>query len=261
MNKNVVIVAPCYNENITCIKFLEQLESYISLLPYNFVVVIANDCSSDNTIELLSDFRFKSQNITLRILELDFNVGHQKAIYQGLLYAKTIEADKFIVLDSDGEDDPKAIKELLEIKESANVDIVHVARLKRKEALSFRLFYMMYKLLFSFLTGKNLNFGNYCLFNRKTLNIILHHSFIHFAAFLSKQRLKSKTIFYDRQKRLDGQSKMKFSNLIHHAFKSFVEYAEDSLLIFLKLSVVLFILFSLTIFYILYVKIRLLYNL
>jgi glycosyltransferase involved in cell wall biosynthesis len=238
--QQVVIITPCFNENKTVIAFLKNLENVISSLEEHFEVVLVDDCSSDNTLKLLSEFSFQSDKIKLTVLPLKFNVGHQGAIYQGLLFAQRIDADKFIVMDSDGEDDPKAIIELLKF---TGYDIVNVARGRRKESLSFQLAYYVYRFIFRLITNRKMNFGNYCMINKKVLEVSCYTSFIHFAAHLSKQKVKSTSIVYNRLKRIDGKSKMNLTSLIHHAFKSFVEYSEELLMVFLKIFVFIIILF------------------
>lgn len=249
---NIVIITPCFNENVTALSFLRSLETVISgLKAYNFEVVVVDDCSSDNTVALLSDFDFTEDNIKLTILPLHYNVGHQGAIYQGLLYAQHLNSNKFIVMDADGEDDPRAIAELADIDD---YDIVHVARGRRKESLSFKISYYIYRIIFKTITGKVLNFGNYCMINKKVLLGVCHASFIHFAAHLSKQRVNARVLVYDRLKRIDGKSKMNLTSLVHHAFKSFVEYAEELLMIFLKMFIFIMIGFVFLIGIVLYKK-------
>jgi glycosyltransferase involved in cell wall biosynthesis len=239
-NENVVIITPCFNENTTVISFLKNIEDVVKQLPQNFEIVVVDDCSSDHTLSLLSEFKFGANNIKLTVLALKFNVGHQSAIYQGLLYAQNIDANKFIVMDSDGEDDPKAIVDLVKF---TDFDIVNVARGRRKESLSFQASYYIYRFIFKIITGKVLNFGNYCMIDKKVLETCCHTSFIHFAAHLSKQKVTSTSIVYNRLKRIDGKSKMNLTSLVHHAFKSFVEYAEDLLMIFLKIFIGILIVF------------------
>ncbi len=81
-----------------------------------------------------------------------------------------------------------------------------------------------------------MNFGNYCMISRKVITAVVSNHYIHFAANLSKLKVCSSRIVFDRRKRLGGTSKMNLNSLFQHAFKSFVEYAEDCLMIFLKLS-------------------------
>lgn len=251
MNDTIVIISPCFNENHTVIKFLEQLKETLAVLPYHFIVVIVDDCSTDNTLSLLSEFDFSADNLVLDIITLKFNSGHQQAIYQGLLYGQSLDAERFIVMDSDGEDDPRAI---LTIISEGQTDIVHIVRGKRNEKFLFRISYYLYKLLFRIITNKSMNFGNYCMINRSVLDAAVHSSFIHFAAYLSKIKAKHAYVTYDRQKRIGGHSKMSISSLVSHAFKSLTEYAESLLLAFLKLFITITIIFLVLILYILYQK-------
>jgi glycosyltransferase involved in cell wall biosynthesis len=234
------LIIPCYNENRTVILLLEHVQRVLSQINESFSVVVVDDCSTDDTPELLAAFRFSAPNISFHPIRLRFNVGHQGAIYQGFLYAQHIPATHFIVMDSDGEDNPDALPELLQYKEE---DIVHVVRGKRKEGLMFRFSYSVYKLIFRTITGKQMNFGNYCMIRRGILESAIYHTFSHLAGFLSKQRCKRKYIVVSREKRIDGESKMNFKGLLSHAFKSFVEYGEDMLLVFLKLFILIMILF------------------
>lgn len=247
----IAIVTPCFNENDTIITVLRQIEATLADLPHQFTVVVVNDASTDNTLALLQEFVFAADNFSLDIITLRFNLGHQRAIYQGLTYARTLEAERFIVMDADGEDDPRAIINLLAYREA---DVVHVVRGQRNESVLFRLAYYFYKILFKVITGKHMNFGNYCMINRPVLDNVVHFSFIHFAAYLSKIKVKHAYIVHARQNRLGGSSKMNVGSLVFHAFKSLTEYAESLLMLFLKLFILLAGCFTLLIFYILYQK-------
>jgi polyisoprenyl-phosphate glycosyltransferase len=234
------ILAPCFNEQTTINIFLKKLEEVLSSLNDEFRVVIVDDCSQDNTFNLLSQFHFKAKNIQLDVLRLTFNIGHQGAIYQGLLYISEQSPVSVIIMDSDGEDDPAAIPELLQFKE---YDIVEVKRGKRSEGFLFRCFYFLYKMLFKFVTGKIIDFGNYCLINKNIVDRIKHTSFVHLPAYLLKQKATTTFITCNRGKRIDGRSKMGYKGLLLHAFKSMIEFAEDLLLLFFRLFIVLMIIF------------------
>jgi glycosyltransferase involved in cell wall biosynthesis len=217
----VTIITPCYNEGITAMQFLKALGEELAMQPFSFNVVVVNDCSTDDTGSLLHAFRFAQQNINLHIIDLETNVGHQAAILNGFRYAMTMDCSHFIVMDSDGQDTPAALPALLK---HIDTDIVNVIRDKRSESLPFRLAYYCYKLLFRTVTGKRMNYGNFCLISRQVMEQAVHTGFSHLAAFLSRQKVKTRYIVADRQKRIGGTSKMKFSDLLLHALRSFAEY-------------------------------------
>lgn len=245
------IVAPCFNEGATVIQFLRQLEDTLVTLPENFHVIIVDDCSQDDSCQQLARFNFRSSRILLTVLGLKFNVGQQGAIYQGLLYAAMLEPGYVIVMDCDGEDDPKAIPLLLQ---HTNYQVVRVSRGRRAESISFRLLYIWYKIIFRFITGKKIDFGNYCMINRDVLERIRHTSFVHFPAYLLKQKASMASVRYDRGRRIDGHSKMGFNGLFLHAFKSMIEFAEDLLLLFFRSFIINVVLFAALLLNILYQK-------
>ncbi|WP_242919875.1 glycosyltransferase [Pontibacter liquoris] len=230
-----VIVSPCFNENSTVIAFLNSLDQTLKSSPHQFLVVVVDDGSTDNTLALLQQYRFTTPYIALKVLPLRFNVGHQKAIYQGLLYARRFQAGRYIVMDADGEDDPRALLELTTIQDA---DIVFVTRGKRQESLGFKLGYFFYRVLFALVANSKVNFGNYSMISHRALEAVLGQSFVHYSAFLSRLRLSRRDIKYNRLRRLDGQSKMNFQSLVMHGLKSLIEYSDKVLLFFIKFFIV-----------------------
>lgn len=251
ITSSTAVITPCFNEGNTVISFLKELEVVLKEREENFLVIVVDDCSQDNTAVLLNQFNFSAPNISYHLLGLKFNLGHQGAIYQGLLYAHSQDVSHVIVMDSDGEDDPAAIPALLEQKQ---YDIVEVKRGKRQEGIKFRIFYFFYKLLFRSITGNVLDFGNYCLINRNILERVQYTSFIHFPAFLLKQKAHKTKISWDRGKRIDGRSKMSYTNLFFHALKSLIEFAEDLLMLFMKIFFLIMLLLLIVVGDILYQK-------
>ncbi|MCW3121273.1 MAG: family 2 glycosyl transferase [Flavipsychrobacter sp.] len=218
---SVTIITPCYNEQDTVIMFLHELEKAIASLPFAFTVVVVNDGSDDNTQALLQNFRFTEQNIRIELLDLKHNAGHQAAIYQGFLLAHSFASDHYIVMDADGEDDPRIISSLLVNKDK---DIVHVIRGARHERFLFKCAYVIYKSLFRATTGQQMNFGNFCLISRKVMEQVVAEGFTHFPAFLSRRHCSRHYIVAGKQPRLGGTSKMGFRKHIQHAISSFAEY-------------------------------------
>jgi len=243
-NKYFAIILPIFNEKELIIDLINLLEEKLKDLNEQFKLIFVNDGSTDGSEELIKKYTTKSKNIQLELIELNSNAGHQNAIRQGLIYVKNNHIENIkgvIIMDSDGEDNPEAIKELTEIDK---FDVVFVSRGRRSESLTFKVSYFFYKIIFKIITGRQINFGNYSMISPKVLNAIADKHFFHYSAFLSKLRFNVKKINYDRNKRLNGKSKMGFKNLLIHALKSLIEYFEE--LIYFQIKVFIMILLAFT---------------
>lgn len=234
--KKIAILLPCFNESVGITILTKELVAKLQELPYLFELIFIDDGSLDDTKTHIENLNISSKHVNSVLLALNFNIGHQRAIRQGLLYVETKNFDNVIIMDADGEDDPSAIKELLQ---HDNMDLVQVVRGKRNENWRFKFFYRLYQGLFKAIIGKRLNFGNFCMISPKLVSIATQNSFVHLAAFLDNQKCHKTKIKWDRNQRISGKSKMGFKNLFYHAVNSFVENAQNLLFVFIKLSMFL----------------------
>lgn len=159
----------------------------------------------------------------IRILKLQANQGHQRAIALGLAYVhRELTPDIVLVMDSDGEDRPIDIRHLIEAHKREPGKIVVAQRRRRSEGLSFRLFYKLYKRAFSLLTGKPISFGNFSLIPADRLSNVIFAPGIwnNFAATILKCRIPLVFVGSDRGNRYFGSSKMNFTSLMVHGFSA-----------------------------------------
>ncbi|MBL7938171.1 MAG: glycosyltransferase [Flavobacteriales bacterium] len=252
MQPTLAIIAPCFNESGAVQPFLSELEQVLARVEEDCLLVLVDDGSLDDTRDQALGFRTTAPNVLLKVIALPYNMGHQEAIYQGLLYASTTTAKRFVVMDGDGEDDPGAVVELAGIRDAS---VVFVGRGKRSESIGFQLGYRLYRLVFRIVAGRSISFGNYSMIDRRVLGAVLDRSFVHYAAFLSKQQVPSRIVVRDRRRRLDGSSKMGFHDLSVHALRSLIEYSEEVLGVFLKAFLYLSLLFMLSVLAIVGIKV------
>ncbi len=218
-----IFVIPVFND-------WESLSLLIQNINIQFIAtnrltyLIVNDSSNEI---VPPDFNDNNEN-NLIIIELNRNMGHQKAIAIGLAYAsENLNADKIIVMDSDGEDSPKDILRLIEKSNYFN-GIIFARRARRSEGLLFSLLYFFYKVTFNVLTGKKISFGNYSLLPKKYLNKIVQVPDIwnHFSGGVIKSGLPYTSIDTNRGIRYFGASKMSFTNLILHGLSAVSVHAD-----------------------------------
>ncbi len=169
MQSDLIVVIPVYNDWESLHVLLQEIEKNI-IDAYSRQYIIVND-SSEIEPELSS---FPKLNCPITLIEAYRNMGHQKAIAAGLAYVnENWKGDYCVVMDSDGEDRPSDIDILLD-KSKETGTVIFAQRAKRSEGSWFKFFYKFYKLLFLLLTGKKINFGNFCIIPERHLRKIVH---------------------------------------------------------------------------------------
>lgn len=242
--KKIAIVLPCYNESVLIEKFNDSMVHRLKLIPCLFDLIYVNDGSVDNTSQIILDLKCDVGNVNIQLLNLQYNVGHQFAIYQGLLFTRDYQYDNVLIMDSDGEDDPLAIDTIIK---HAEYDIVQVSRGKRSESFVFKLLYNFYKIIFLLLIGKKIDYGNFSLIKPRIVASAIDNSFMHLGAFLDNQKATKYKVQWNRRKRLDGVSKMSFRNLFYHGIRALTENAESLLFFFIRISLfIAFLILTLT---------------
>lgn len=175
---------------------------------------------------------FDEAVISGEIVYLKRNVGHQRALSIGLAHAVTLakDTDRIVLMDSDGEDRPASIEELLK-KLDSTCDVVVATRKSRIESLKFKVFYRIYKSVFRLLAGRKISFGNFMAMTKDAaLRLVaMQETSIHVAASVLASRLRLTLLPIDRGARYAGRSKMNFVGLVLHGFKGLMIFAEDVL--------------------------------
>lgn len=105
-NKTVCVVVPAYNEAHQIGKVIQTMPDYIDR------VVIVDDVSQDNTVEIVNQYREEYDKITLLAHETNLGVGG--AIASGYKWARDKNYDMAVVMAGDGQMDPKDLPALLD---------------------------------------------------------------------------------------------------------------------------------------------------
>lgn len=221
------VVMPIYEDQEASTRLLREL--YVEYGDRAFVVAIDDGSISQPIhIELLQSVGLKGV-----VIHLKRNVGHQRAIAIGLNYVSDNlpEISCSVVMDSDGEDTPSSIRQLVEPLKSPKIDVVVAQRKSRVETLRFKLFYLVYKCLFKFLTGRKISFGNFMALKPRAVKRLtsMQELWMHVAGCVLTSKLRIQTLPIDRGPRYAGKSKMNFVGLALHGFRALMVFAEDVL--------------------------------
>ena len=150
----LAIVTPCLNEEevlpISAAKLLEILDGLTAegLIDPDSRLIVVNDGSTDGTWRLVEELHARDPRVAG--VDLMQNSGHQAALLAGMSVAREI-ADAVVTIDSDLQDDPNAIREMV-IRHQEGAEVVYGVRsnrdsdtfLKRNTA---HLFYAIMRLL------------------------------------------------------------------------------------------------------------------
>jgi polyisoprenyl-phosphate glycosyltransferase len=252
--KKIICLTPVYNDWESFSILLRHIETqYQSLPDYTVDVIAINDGSDD---EFNADFK---SALAVEIVSLKSNVGHQRAIAIGLQYinAEKRDFDFVVVLDSDGEDRPEHIPELVaKCQNSSSKKIIFAQRKKRQESAGFKIGYFFYRYSFFMLTGQKINFGNFsCIPGTLLQRVVLQDNlWNHYSGSIIQSKTPFDKVFLDRGKRYAGQSKMRFTNLVLHGLSSMSVYFDTLSVRILKLSLLGILVCLLSVGVVLYVK-------
>ena len=240
---NFVILTPTFNDWQSLNKLLLEADKNIKGLKGNFRVLIINDAS---TIKPKLDLKNIKRLRNIQIITLKKNSGSQKSICIGLKYLKKKKTKANItIIDSDGEDDPKHIKKLINLSNKNPNSIVTANRLGRKENIFFKFFYKIHLFITFLFTGSYIDFGNYCSFNSLNLKKLLSNTNLWLACSAGITKNCDSTISYyaSRKKRYCGSSKAKLSFLIKHSLNIISVFRSDVQRNSLIFCLILFLIF------------------
>ena len=238
------IILPTYNDWKSLSVLLAQIEKNLKNIKNIYKVLIIDDNSSEKNSYKLNKNKFFKE---VKIISLRKNVGSQKAIATGLKFIskyKNKNEDKFIIMDSDGEDDPKKIKEIVKLIDKNNkTNIITMNRTLRKESFFFSILYEVHLLITFFITFNYIRFGNFSYLSKNVINEITKKNelWLAYSATLNKYFKSKASILAPRKKRISGKSKMTYSSLIMHSLNIQSVYLTNIIILYFIYSTILFL--------------------
>jgi polyisoprenyl-phosphate glycosyltransferase len=114
------VVVPVYNSALSLEELSIRIHNVFTLLNETYELILVNDCSRDNSWEIITNL--KKYNSNIRAFNLVFNVGQFTATFCGMEYA---EGEYIITIDDDLQNPPEEIPKLIKlITENSHYDCV-----------------------------------------------------------------------------------------------------------------------------------------
>ena len=127
------IVAPVFNEEETLPHFYQRVVAVMEELGGGFELIFVDDGSRDRSAAVLR--RLHQEDPRVKLVKLSRNFGHQIAITAGMDVA---DGDAVIIIDSDLQDPPEVIADLVSAWENG-YEVVYAVRAKRQGETRFKL--------------------------------------------------------------------------------------------------------------------------
>jgi hypothetical protein len=225
----IAVVTPVLNDWASLERLIAELDRLPALAGRRLAIFAVDDGSfPPPKLEALAAAASGLGAVTaVKVIQLSGNLGHQRAIAAGLVeVSRRPGFDSVLVMDADGEDRPQDVAALLAAGDGQA--IVLALRARRSEGFGFRVGYAGYRLLFRFLTGNNIQFGNFCLIPFKFLDALTHSpaTWNNLAAAIMRSRLPTVSVSTPRGQRYAGRSKMNFFALAVHGLSAISVYID-----------------------------------
>lgn len=226
----ILILIPVFNDWKALEMLLGNLDSALQGGGTPVEVLVVDDASIDS----YAFSKFTVPPLTaiekVSLLELKRNLGHQRAIALGLAYVEAnVDCQAVLVMDGDGEDDPKDVPRLIEKCAAEGFrKVVFARRSKRSEGLLFRFFYNVYKSFYRLLTGQEMRVGNFSIIPREILSrlVVVSEVWNHYAVGVLKARVPYAEVNTRRGVRLSGRPQMNFISLVTHGLSAISVYGD-----------------------------------
>lgn len=221
----ISLIIPCYNEEEVIQTCHDTVCDVIAPLPFDFEIIYVNDGSRDRTTELLDALHKEDRRA--KIIHLSRNFGKEAAMTAGIDYAK---GDAVIILDSDLQDPPSLIPEMIRLWQENKADVVYGQRtrregetwLKRKTARAF------YKII-NFISAVDIpvNTGDFRLMNRRAVDALkkLRESHRFMKGLFAWIGYRQIALHYIREPRAAGTTKWNYIKLWHLAMEGITGFS------------------------------------
>ncbi len=125
MSLTLSIIIPAFNEANSITRILQKVSDVSLIQNVEKEIVIINDCSTDNTQQIVNDFITNNSKLNIRLFSQEKNRGKGAAIHKGIELAT---GDFIIVQDADLEYDPEDFNILLKPMLDGFADVVYGSR-------------------------------------------------------------------------------------------------------------------------------------
>lgn len=224
--KKVSLVLPCFNEEKNVSKMFELCKNTLSP-DFAYQYIFINDGSKDNTFLEIRQLVLDNKSDEIIGINFSRNFGKESAILAGLEHAN---GDYTVVIDSDLQQDPKYVNQMVQIlSEDDDIDMVSAYQEKRKESKILTFFKNAFYNIINKISDTKFekNASDFRTFNKKVRDAILDiREYNRFSkGIFAWVGFNTKYIPYEVRERNAGETSWSFVKLFRYAMEGFLSYS------------------------------------
>lgn len=224
--KKISIVTGCYNERDNIKELYNRLIAVLHQFPeYSYEIIIADNCSTDDTREVLSEISSADKNF--KVIFNSNNFGPIRSGYNAFLRAT---GNAVVLMSSDLQDPPEVIAEFIRKWKEGYQVVTGVISNSHESLLVSVARRAYYKLLSRFSDTDQIiqDFTGFGLYDRKFMNAVreFHDPVPYFRGFVSEIGFRRAEVKFVRPQRKHGRSKHNFFTLYSYAITGFVNHSK-----------------------------------
>lgn len=255
----VSVVIPCYNEEKviknTFEKLYEVLDKYCTEKGYEYELIFVNDGSKDATLDILKSLQDNYE--VIKYVSFSRNFGKEAGMFAGLKYSS---GDAVVIIDADLQHPPEMIPQLIEAYQEGYDQVIAKRDRKGDSPLKSSLSKLYYKIVNNLIDVKLTDgSGDFRILSRRAVDAILslpeNNRFSK--GIFSWIGFKEKSIEYENQARVEGESKWTLKSLIQYGFDGILSFNNKPLRIIIYIG---FIVVLLSLVYVIWTFINILIN-
>ena len=221
------IIVPCYNEGESIKYTYQEIKKVLNNINIQHEIVFINDGSKDNTLQILKNIGQNDKSV--KYISFSRNFGKEAGMLAGLEY---ITGDCVVIMDADLQHPPELIPEMIKYYKEGYDQVI--AKRNRKGDNKYRTWAtrLYYKLVNKLIDVELVDgVGDFRLLSRKAVDSILAmKEYNRFSkGIFSWIGFKQKTIQYENQSRVAGETKWSFKSLLSYGIDGIISFNDKPL--------------------------------
>ena len=226
--KKISILIPCYNEQENVNQISEAIINQIrELKDYDYELVFIDNCSTDNTQNLITDLC--SKNNKIKAIFNCKNFGQFNSPYYGL---QQTTGDCTILICADFQDPVSLIPKFIEEWENGYKIVIGIKNKSKENKLMYFLRSCYYKIIKRLSETEQIeHFTGFGLYDKEFIEVLkqLDDPTPFLRGIVAELGFKRKDIPYEQQRRKAGKTHNNFYTLYDAAMLSFTSYTKAGL--------------------------------